>query len=171
MAPVAIRVMGVDTALRKTGLAVVEEAGDAVRSIEFSVVRFPAAWPVSRCLGALQEAVEDRIERFQPGALALEGVFFCRNARTAIRLGEARGAVLAAAARRSVPVFEYEPRLVKKAVVGRGGADKSQVVRMIRARLGLAEDPPEDAADALAIAVCHLQRRTLRAICPESGEI
>lgn len=171
MAPAAMRVMGVDTALRKTGLAVVEEAGDATRSVDFSVVRCPDSWPVSRCLAALQVAVEERIERFRPDALALEGVFFCRNVRTAVRLGEARGTVLAAAARRSVPVFEYEPRLVKKAVVGWGGADKSQVARMISARLGLAEDPPEDAADALAIALCHLQRRTLRAICPETGEI
>lgn len=163
--------MGVDTALRKSGLAVVEEAGDSTRAVEFSVVRCPDAWPVSRCLATLQEAIEDRIGRFRPDAVAVEGIFFCRNVRTAVRLGEARGAVLAAAARRSIPVFEYEPKLVKKAVVGWGGADKSQVARMISARLGLAEDPPEDAADALAIALCHLQRRTLRTICPETGEI
>ncbi|MDZ4197783.1 MAG: crossover junction endodeoxyribonuclease RuvC [Kiritimatiellia bacterium] len=157
-----VRVMGVDTALRKSGLAVVEEIGSQVRVLDASVIRCPASWLVTRCLGRLRVEVEDRLAQFQPEALAIEGVFFCRNARTALRLGEARGAVLAAAAHAEVPVFEYEPRLVKKAVVGWGGADKSQMIRMIAARLSLPEDPQEDAADALALALCYLQRRTTR---------
>lgn len=167
----AIRVLGVDTALRKSGIAVVEECGTEVQSLEYAVIRCAASWRVSRCLLTLQEQVEDRIVRFHPDAIALEGVFFCRNALTALRLGEARGVVLAAAARRSVPVFEYEPKTVKKAVVGWGAADKSQVVQMIRMRLSLKEDPPEDAADALAIAICHLQRRSTCSVTGETGEI
>jgi crossover junction endodeoxyribonuclease RuvC len=166
-----IRVMGVDTALRKTGIAVVEERGPDIRVIEFAVVRCPGTWLASRCLKTLQEEVEDRLSRFQLDAIALEGVFFCRNIQTVLRLGEARGAVMAAAARRSIPLFEYEPRRVKKAVVGWGGADKSQVARLIRARFGLDADPPEDAADALAIAVCHLQHRVAREIGAATGEI
>lgn len=151
-------VLGIDTALRKSGLAVLEEQRQSVRVLDVAVVRCPPAWPVTRCLQALVTAIEERIERFHPTVMVVEGIFFCRNARTAIRLGEARGAVLSCAVRAGIPVYEYEPRRVKKAIVGWGQADKTQVNRMISARLNLAEPPEEDAADAMAIALCHLQR-------------
>lgn len=153
-----VRVMGVDTALRKSGVAVLEERGSVTRVIESDVIRCPAAWPVSRCLRRLSEEIAGRLERCRPSAVAIEGIFYCRNAKTAMRLGEARGVVISCAARADVPVYEYEPRRVKKAVVGRGGADKTQIARMVAARLDLENPPPEDASDAMAIALCHLQR-------------
>jgi crossover junction endodeoxyribonuclease RuvC len=96
------------------------------------------------------------LARIRPDAVSIEGVFFSRNVRTTLRLGEARGAVLSACARAGVPVFEYPPRRVKQALVGTGGAQKEQVGLMVSAILGLPAPPQPDAADALAIAICHL---------------
>lgn len=94
--------------------------------------------------------------RGKPDAVALEGGFFCKNVKTAVILGEARGVVIAACAGAGVPVYEYSPRRVKQAVVGFGNAGKEQVQKMVMAILRLDEKPHEDAADALAIALCHL---------------
>ncbi len=148
-------ILGVDTSLRSTGLGLIETRGSRLTLVEQAVVRHPAAWPLSRCLASLYGAVADMLARRRPGAAALEGVFFCKNVRTAVVLGEARGAVIAACARAAVPVFEHSPRRVKQAVSGSGAAGKGQVGRMVAAMLGLASAPPEDAADALAIAICH----------------
>ncbi len=154
----ASRILGVDTSLRSTGLGLIRARGSRLEAVEFGVVRHPAAWPLSRCLANLYQAVGSALERGRPDAAALEGVFFCKNARTAVILGQARGVVIAACAAAGVPVFEYPPRRVKQAVVGFGGADKNQVGRMVAALLGLQETPPEDATDALAIAICHAHR-------------
>jgi len=95
------------------------------------------------------------VERHRPEVAAVEGIFFCRNARVALSLGEARGVIIEMLAERGCPVYEYAPRRVKQSVTGRGGAAKEAVQFMIRAMLSLRETPPEDAADALALAVCH----------------
>jgi len=100
------------------------------------------------------------IERSRPSAVAIEGVFFCKNVKTVLMLGEARGAVITACVAQGVPVYEYAPRLVKRAVVGFGGAEKEQVAKMVMTLLALREQPQEDAADALAIAICHLHNLT-----------
>ena len=96
------------------------------------------------------------INRLEPRAVAIEGVFFARNVKTSVVLGEARGAVIAAAAGAGLPVYEYQPRRVKQAVAAYGAAGKEQVRRMVMTLLNLEHEPPEDAADALAIAFCHL---------------
>ena len=100
------------------------------------------------------------IDRTRPEAAAIEGIFFCKNIKTVMMLGEARGVVIAACAVKGVPVYEYAPRRVKQAVVGFGGAEKGQVARMVMSLLALREEPQEDAADALALAICHLHNRT-----------
>ncbi len=156
----AKRVLGVDTALRTTGVAIVEARGAALAAVEFGIIRNAPALALSRCLLELQRGVAALIERAQPGAVAIEGVFFSRNVKTTLALGEARGAVIAACAAAGVPVFEYAPRRVKQALVGHGGAEKEQVRKMVMSILGLREEPQEDAADALALAVCHLNSRT-----------
>ena len=97
------------------------------------------------------------IEKWQPDEVAVEGIIYVQSHRTAISMGAARAAALIAAADRSLPIFEYAPRKVKQAIVGKGSADKSQVAFMVRALLGLDETPPHDAADALAIGLAHLQ--------------
>ena len=96
----------------------------------------------------------------RPDAAAIEGGFFFKNAKTAMILGEVRGVVIAACAAAGVPVFEYSPRLVKQALTGFGGAQKDQVSKMVMAILGLKEKPQEDAADALAIAICHVHNQS-----------
>jgi crossover junction endodeoxyribonuclease RuvC len=97
------------------------------------------------------------IRKFQPDEVAVEGIIYVQSHQTAITMGAARAAALIAAADHGLPVYEYPPKKVKNAVVGNGNADKSQVAFMVRALLGLSETPPADAADALAIAIAHLQ--------------
>lgn len=152
-----MRVLGIDTALRCTGLGVVERSGPRWRAVDYGLVRNGPKLRHSECLFRLQEGVREFIARTQPDAVALEGVFFARNPNTAMLLGEARGAVMAAVTTLGLPLFEHAPRRVKQAVVGFGGAGKEQVGLMVKRLLALAEVPPPDAADALAIAICHLQ--------------
>ena len=159
-----VRILGIDAALRVTGLGAVESSGGACRAVEFGLVSNPASRPVSECLVRLRTGIAECIDRVRPAAVALEGIFYCRNVRTAITLGAARGAVLIACAEAGLPVYEYAPRDVKRAVTGRGGAEKAQVAHMIAAILGLERPPPEDAADALALAVCHAHAATTRAL-------
>jgi len=154
------RVLGIDTSLRSTGVAVVEARGSRLASVEHGALKVPAKAPLSECLGRLDSGIRDVIERTRPDAAAIEGIFFCRNVKTAVRLGEARGAVIAACTVCGVPLYEYAPRRVKQAVVGYGGAGKEQVRRMVMSMLALDTEPQEDAGDALALAICHLNSRT-----------
>lgn len=149
------RILGVDTSLRSTGLGLIQVRGSRLEAVELGLVKNPAAWSLSRCLVHLQAAMSEILERGKPGIVAIEGIFFCKNVRTAVILGEARGVVISSCATAGVPVYEYSPRRVKQAVVGFGGAGKDQVVRMVMSLLGLRAAPSEDAADALAIAICH----------------
>ena len=151
-----MRVLGVDTSLRSSGVAVIETRGSSLVAVEFGTVTTPARRPLSECLRRLHESLEDLIRRQRPEEAALEGVFFCKNVRTAVTLGHARGVVVSLLALQGIPVYEYPPRRVKQAVVGYGGAEKEQVRGMVMKLLNLREDPGEDAGDALAIALCHL---------------
>ncbi len=148
-------VLGVDTSLRCSGLALVEVRGSSLRALGYSVVKNPPALHLSRCLANIYAAIEATITGSRPDSVAVEGIFYCRNVRTAVVLGEARGAVIAACAASGVAVYEYPPRRIKQAVVGFGAADKGQVQRMVCAILGLDAKPSEDEADALAVAICH----------------
>jgi crossover junction endodeoxyribonuclease RuvC len=150
----------VDTSLRSTGVGVVAAAGSRTQAVWYGRIRNPPDRPLSACLLALSDAIGGIIETHHPEAVSIEGVFFAKNLRTTLVLGEARGAVLAQCARQGVPVYEYEPRRVKQAVVGYGNAAKEQVQRMVMSLLALDAPPPEDAADALALAICHLHNRT-----------
>lgn len=158
------RVLGVDTALRRTGYGVVEARSGRLKAVEHGAIASPASAPVTSCLKLLNQVVSELLARTKPDAVAVEGVFFSRNVKTTLALGEARGVVLLACARAGIPVCEYPPRRVKQAVVGFGGADKMQVARMVGAMLGLPHPPQADAADALAIAICHLHNRSQHAI-------
>ena len=149
------RILGVDTSLRSTGLGLIQVRGSRLEVVEQALVKNPAAWSLSRCLVHLHTAIGEILERGKPGIVAIEGIFFCKNVRTAVILGEARGVVIAACGAAGVSVYEYSPRRVKQAVVGFGGAGKDQVIRMVTSLLGLSAAPAEDAADALAIAICH----------------
>lgn len=153
-----VRVLGVDTSLRSSGVGLLQGPAKAPVFLTCGTIRNAPALPHSECLRRIDAAITELIEEHRPDAVAVEGIFFARNARTAMVLGQARGVVIAAAARHGVPVFEYAPRDVKSALSGFGAASKEQVGRMIGALLKLKQIPQEDAADALAIALCHLYR-------------
>lgn len=161
-------VLGIDTSLRASGFGVVQTRQGRTVAREHGCIRTPRSRPHSECLRRLQTELAEILRRHQPDAAAIEGIFYCKNARTALVLGEARGVAIAACAAADVPVFEYPPRRVKQAVVGFGGAGKEQVRKMVMSILGLAEEPQEDAGDALAIAICHLhQSTTYGALAPK----
>ena len=160
MAETAIRVLGIDTSLRSTGYAVIEARGSRLTMVEQGCLRMPDRLSVAECLVKLQAAMAEILGRTLPTEVAIEGIFFCKNVKTAVILGETRGAVIAACASRGLAIYEHAPRRVKQAVVGSGSADKSQVRKMVMSILGLREEPQEDAGDALAIAICHVHSRT-----------
>ncbi|MBI9020450.1 MAG: crossover junction endodeoxyribonuclease RuvC [Verrucomicrobia bacterium] len=155
----SIRILGVDTSLRSTGVAVIEVTGQKMRALAYGNIHNKPRVLHSECLAAIHREIDALIEEFSPEEVAIEGAFFAKNAKTAMILGQARGAVLALSALRGLPVYEYSPRSVKLAVVGVGSAQKGQVGAMVTRLLGLADPPQEDAADALAIAICHTHQR------------
>ena len=155
-----VRVLGVDTSLRSSGVAVVEVRGNTFVSIESNTIKMPPKRPVSACLACLHRELIDLIERTGPAVASVEGIFYCKNVKTAVTLGHARGVVIAACALAGIPVYEYSPRRVKQAIVGHGSAGKEQVRRMVMSLLNLDSEPDEDVGDALAIAICHLHNRT-----------
>ena len=152
-----MRVLAIDPSLRSTGFAVLEKANGKVRSIEYGLIRNRPELPHSSCLVAIHDQLAALIHRHEPDAAAIESTIFVQSYKTAITLGAVRGAAIVAVAQRGVPLYEYAPRRVKQAVVGKGAAAKQQVGFMIRAILGLTENPPPDAADALAIGLAHFQ--------------
>ncbi|MBO4448535.1 MAG: crossover junction endodeoxyribonuclease RuvC, partial [Kiritimatiellae bacterium] len=121
-----MKVLGIDTSLRSTGYAVVEEEGSRLVALEYGNIRNKADLPLTRCLAEIHGRVAELVERHRPDAVAVESVIYGKNAGTMLVLGEARGAVLTAAADAGLPVFEYEPRRMKKAVCGNGLAEKAQ---------------------------------------------
>lgn len=159
-----VRILGVDTSLRSTGLATVESEGASLRFVDCRPIRNPARFSLPQCLVNIAETLERYLDEFRPDEVAMEGIFFCKNARTSLVLGHARGVVVATCARRGLPMAEYPPARVKQAVTGTGRATKEQMQRMMQRSFGLPDLPQEDAADALAIATAHAHARRLAAL-------
>lgn len=151
-----MRVIAIDPAVRKTGYAVIEGDPQKQTVLDYGVITIPDRIKQSGALAAVSTSLSNLIEKFQPDEMAVEGVIYVQNRRTAISMGAARASAMIAAGKRGMNVYEYSPKSVKKAVVGKGTAKKEQVAFMIRALLHLAETPPPDAADALAIGLAHL---------------
>lgn len=150
--------IGFDTSLRSTGIGVVEAEGSRRLARYYGPIRIPAKVPLSQALATLDAEVARLLEEYQPTEAALEGVFFAKNARTAMILCHARGVVVANCAKAGIPVYEYSPMEVKRAVTGVGAAEKAQVQAMVARILGLTLPLQNDAADALGIALAHLNR-------------
>jgi crossover junction endodeoxyribonuclease RuvC len=147
-------VLGVDPGIAITGYGVVESAGDRLVAVDYGCFVTSPDAPVCERLRVIYDDTKGLVNRYSPDAIAVERLFFCRNTTTAMTVGEARGAVLVAAALSGAPVHEYTPMQVKQAVTGYGKADKRQVQAMVKALLGLEVPPsPDDVADALAVAV------------------
>lgn len=150
-------VLAIDASLRNTGVAVVEGGMGKCQALYFGTIHNPSSLRMSSCLVAIRDRLTELIHTHQPDCCALEAVIYVQSYRTAITLGAARGAAILAAAEHGLPVFEYAPKRIKQATVGRGSADKNQMAFMVRALLGLSETPSADAADALAIGLTHLR--------------
>ena len=154
-------VLGIDPGTAATGYGIVERTGSRLRLIDYGCVETLSTQPLPERLLFIHQAVSELIEAHRPELVGVERLFFNRNVQTAFAVGQARGAVLLAAAQAGVEVFEYGPHEVKMAVTGYGRAGKDQVQRMVQVVLGMSILPrPDDAADALAVAIClaHAQR-------------
>jgi crossover junction endodeoxyribonuclease RuvC len=154
-----VRILGLDPGSRRTGFGLIESRGNTLTVIAHGCLNLASAAPMAR-LRLIFEGLGTLMSEHSPVEVAIERVFVGRNVDSALKLGQARGAALCAVPQ-GIPVFEYAPRAVKLAVVGTGAAEKLQVAHMIRTLLALTERPGADAADALAVAVCHAHTRTL----------
>jgi crossover junction endodeoxyribonuclease RuvC len=149
-------VIGIDPGTRVTGYGIIEVSGQSRKAIDYGCIRPPVNATNAERYFVIFDAVDRLLEKHAPEALAVETQFLYKNAQSALKLGMAKGVAMVAAARRGVQVFEYSPTKAKSAVVGNGRASKAQVQSMVKILLNLAELPqPEDAADALALAICH----------------
>src|SRR5712671_7230976 len=157
-----MRVLGLDPGLRHTGWGVIDVAGNRLSYVADGVVHAPTDLPLAERLVVLFRHVIDVLERFRPDEAAVEETFVNKNAASTLKLGVARGVVLLAPAERGLPVAEYSANLVKKAVVGAGHAEKSQVQLMVGRLLSGCDSSEPDAADALAVAICHAQHAETR---------
>jgi crossover junction endodeoxyribonuclease RuvC len=160
-----MRVLGVDPGTATTGYGVVEEAEEGLRALAYGVVTTSAGQPLPERLQTIYRELARLVREWEPDAAAVEELYFSVNVRTAMSVGQARGVVLLALADAGLTVAEYSPLAVKQALTGYGRADKRQMQGMVRMLLGLPEVPrPDDAADALAVAVCHLHSARMRAL-------
>ncbi len=154
------RIIGLDPGLRRTGYGVIETDGTR-HHYQGSGQICPEQGPIPQRLGALFRQLSEVLEATTPDCAAVEASFVAANAGTALKLGQARGALISACVVHEVEVFEYSPRSMKQAITGRGGATKEQVQFMVQRLLGLAESPQADEADALGLALCHAHSRPL----------
>jgi crossover junction endodeoxyribonuclease RuvC len=158
------RVLGIDPGLTRCGYAVVDGTASGATAVALGVLRTPPEAPLPVRLAALLDDIEGLLVEYAPDVVAVEQVFFQVNVRTAMSVGQASGLALATASRRGCEVVQYTPNQVKDAVAGWGAASKEQVAQMVQRRLGLRSVPrPADAADAAALALCHLATAPMRA--------
>jgi crossover junction endodeoxyribonuclease RuvC len=150
-------ILGIDPGLRVTGYGLVRKTASGISAVEFGVVKSTASNSLSQRLFEIVSLLGEIIEQYQPDVASVEQIFHSVNAKTALLLGHARGAILTELSRHGIKVYEYTPTAIKQAVVGYGRAEKSQVAEMCKLLLNLKEDiKPHDASDALAAAICHL---------------
>jgi crossover junction endodeoxyribonuclease RuvC len=159
-------ILGVDPSLRGTGYGVIRLAKPCPQTLTQGVIGCPMGWEHSRCLAKIAGSLRELVRQHQPSVCVVEGLFYAQNLQTALTMGEARGAALAAIAEAGLEIYELAPRKVKQAIVGYGAAQKLAVAKMVQRMLRLPELPAPDAADALALALAHAQaqgRYALRA--------
>lgn len=158
-----MRVLGIDTGSRVTGYGVIETDGADCVFVDCGIIRVLTSAPVAVRLKTIHEGLAGVIQNFKPDEAAFESIFHATNVQSALKLGQARGVCIHAAAQADLPVYEYSPAEVKSAVTGYGRAEKPQVQQMVRALLKLAGPfDSYDASDALAVAICHVQSHRLK---------
>lgn len=156
MGEVTFRVLGIDPGSQVTGYGVVEKTRSGLCHVVHGEIKPGRGITLSSCLQTICERLQEVIRHSVPQALAIEEIFFGKNVKSLIKQGHVRGVAILAGKQMGIPVYEYSPLEIKKAIVGYGRAEKAQVQMMAKAILGLSELPPPDAADALAVAICHI---------------
>ena len=150
-------ILGIDPSLRGTGYGVIDTSKQTPKTLAQGTIKCPSDWSMSRCFLEISNTIESVINDTAPTVAAIEGLFFAQNIKTALVMGQARGAALTTITKAGLDSFEIAPRKVKQAIVGFGGAQKEAVAKMVQTRLGLSSIPSPDAADALAIALAFSQ--------------
>ncbi len=153
-------ILGIDPSLRGTGFGVIQISNPHPKTLAHGTIACPRDWERSRCLAKISQTLRDVVREYSPTVCVVEGLFFVQNLKTAIVMGEARGAAMAAVAESGIEIFEIATRKVKQAIVGYGAAQKIAVAKMVQRMLNLAELPAPDAADALALALAHAQENS-----------
>ena len=164
-----MRILGIDPGTRITGYGIIDVEGNRLRHVDNGIVKTRSSEPLPIRLKAIYDGLTMVLREFSPEAVAIEQVFLAKNPKAALTLGHARGTAVIASVNLNLEVHEYSALQVKSAVVGYGHAAKQQVQHMVKALLNLPEVAQEDAADALAVAICHANSRTLRQIAINSG--
>jgi crossover junction endodeoxyribonuclease RuvC len=165
-----VLILGIDPGTAITGYGLVREDDEGLVLIDCGVITTPSDQPLPERLQTIYQGLDELLREHQPDAAAVEELFFSRNVRTALSVGHARGVVLLALADAGLPIYEYKPLEIKQAVAGYGGADKHQVQEMVRMLLNLDQVPrPDDAADAVAVAVCHVHSVRMATLIAEAG--
>jgi crossover junction endodeoxyribonuclease RuvC len=163
-----VLVLGIDPGTAITGYGLVREEDEGLSLVDFGVITTPPGQPLPQRLRSIYKGLAQVIGEHRPHSAAVEELFFSRNVRTALSVGHARGVALLALADAELPIYEYKPLEVKQAIAGYGGADKQQVQEMVRMLLNLDHVPrPDDAADAVAVAVCHIHTARMKALIAE----
>ena len=156
-----MRILGIDPGVAIVGFGLIESDRGTLRMLQYGTITTPAGLPLAARLAQINRDIEELIGTFRPDEISVEELFFSKNITTGIAVAHARGVILCAAEKKKIPIYEYTPMQVKQAVVGYGLADKKQVMDMTRRLLKLKSVPrPDDAADALAIALCHARSAT-----------
>jgi crossover junction endodeoxyribonuclease RuvC len=159
-------ILGIDPSLRGTGFGIIQTANPHPKTLTHGTISCPRTWERSRCLAKISETLRAEIQKYRPTTCVVEGIFYAQNLQTAMIMGEARGAALAAVAERGIEIFEIATRKVKLAVVGYGAAQKSAVAKMVQRLLNLPAPPEPDAADALALALTHARENSRYNLTP-----
>ena len=157
-----MRILGIDPGTVVVGYGVIDSEGDEMTLVCFNALRRPQRSPMGERLSYFYNKLSEIISRYRPDAVAVESPFMAKNARSALAIGKAQAVAILAAANRKIPTYEYTPTQIKRRAASYGASSKEQVQEMVRLQLGLAEVPqPNDAADALAVAICHLREMHL----------
>ena len=164
-----MRILGIDPGTRITGYGIIDVEGNRLRHVDNGIVKTRSSDPLPLRLKAIYDGLTVVLKEFSPDAVAIEQVFLAKNPKAALTLGHARGTAVIASVNLNLEVHEYSALQVKSAVVGYGHAAKQQVQHMVKTLLNLPEVAQEDAADALAVAICHANSRTLRQVAINSG--
>ena len=159
------RILGIDPGTVAMGYGVIDSIDGKLTPVDFGVINTPPRSPIGERLSFLYRRLEEIIDNYRPVTTAVEQPFIAKNAKSALAIGQAQAIAILAASNRKIPVHEYTPTQVKQSVTNYGASSKEQIQQMVKLQLGLAEIPkPNDAADALAVALCHLSETHLRSL-------